>query len=1494
MTRRPFRIRGLAALLLVLAAAPLAPLLAQSAQVLFEQGQALELKGKAAEAIAAYTKAIAAEPRFSEAYRRRAITLVSTGNRQGAIADFTRAIDADPKNARAYNGRASSRMNLKDYVGAMKDLDSAIVLDPNYSNAWSNRGRTKADGLGDLTGGLADVNRSIELDPKNRLSYWVRADLKSRLKDTAGAIADFTTVIDLDARDPAPLVLRGRLLAGSGDPKGAERDFKGALVINPSLAEAKEGLARIGSGQAVATWDASDEEARRRAQPRPPAPAPTPAPAVAAAPAAAPAAPRAAPAAAPSEGRVMVSTLPPELAAAVEKVTTASPSAGPDVPWRAPSGRPVALASTTAPSTMPPALDINNLTIEQFNGAVSTAMEQMRLLQGQLSPEDTKRFEKKWAPLFDAPTAEVIDYFNKLNPLLAEFISVRTQIELGAEEYRAGIVEAGIAATNEDEEGTRLALDVAAQQKSAIEAQQARLSELLTKIQALGNPPDPVESKRRARAKHEQAMKIFSDAPVYADFLGVWIGEMLPLRPDPYPAVSQTSDLDPGALILGFFEGTYQPGLHADQKLAPGAKWSWDRPDLVVHNPQTGAITFLSGFGWAFSPTNYAKLAMKRLGVMWTDGNFTAGNWGSPPIFHFFDPKEAYLDHLEVRGDEMTGVVQGMRGGGLYRMSLHRVQSEPAPDPHGFDPEAIAGRTREIDEANARLNAPGDSPEQRSLALDKRNGLLWRFYPFQEYSRHKRVLVHLLLNWKPKNARDLDDPGAALEPAYSALYNAVSAANAEAAVPARSTVAAPAPAPPAPPAQPAEPTMSPEMRAEEVADAKLRILSLEKDIEFYGKQVSTLKTPQLEYATLNLKSKQADILQERDRISYLQTGEYVHTRTPLDEWNFNRGVASAEKDALDAHVSKQGAAAAYKLVEMADPAQKAELRAFLNRQLTPQVLGSNDAKKIRQVVEAVANQAIGFQQKQGAKAEEDATDAEERVYWTKTAVTALGVAVGGVGAGALMEAGVTGFALHAGSMGIGALYGGATGYIEGGPVQAVEQAAASTGLVAFGIIEGMKGYHEPIIDPVTGQPTGEIGGWAGAADKGGTAMVTGWLIGKGVQVVAGYATPAIENGLNRMRRGIGGGAPRVPTNAEVAAVNKSGRDVVNRYADLRKKLTAATAANAPKEEIAAINKSLETVGAEVDANYASKSLLQKMQKTGTDADKYLAKDFRVRQKMLNKKVDQQFDLDRTNGKGGTEGIHYEELTPTGWTKRPLTFRDIRNASSGRKLNMDRDKALNEHPLFARGSDGKMQPVRENWVLHPDGTPKTPKFRLVDGSGKSISMAKANRQLQATFNGSYHSVTGQRPIAASQTLTSSANTEAYRDLAWIDDLSDANNIRVLDATGARSAREVATFKGYHSGDPVLAPLLKEREVARASSKEIRLRLLNIIRNMKNVSPAAKEQSLQHWQKMQDALDGYVDNPVGGAEKLRSLTGKSLAETMADIGYAIEAGVRFGKF
>ncbi len=1480
MIRLSVHQHGLAMWLLVVAAAAPASLSAQSAQTLVEQGQALEAQGRSAEALAAYTKAIAADPKFSEAYRRRALTRASTGDRPGAIADFTRAIDVDPKNARAYNGRASSRMRLKDWAGAMKDIDSALVFDPSYVNAWSNRGRIKADGLSDLPGAMTDVNKALEFDPKNRITLWVRAELKVRMKDFAGAVADYSTVIDLDPRDPAPMVLRGEVLATGGDRSGAERDFRGALALNPDLAVAKQGLARLASGNVVAQWNAAAEDAGRRTQP-----------AAAAPPAAAPAAPPAA-AAAPARvetgieaGRVMVSELPPHLTAAVAKVTAPRPDTLPDTPWQAPRGTPVLLASAMEPSRMPPALDLTHLSMEQYNGAVSTAMEQMRLLQGPMPDAETQRFERKWAALLDAPTAELLDYFNALNPPLAEFISVRAQIELGANEYRASIIAAAVAAEGNDEGGARAALDVAAQQKSAIAAQQARLAELLTRIQQLGNPPDPAQSKRRARAAHEQAMKAFSPAPGYADLLGVWMGELIPMR----------ASAEPRAMLVRFFEGVYQPSEH----IAVQFKWPWDRPELTVHDPKTGDMKYAVGFGLSRDYDN--------LGIVMRDGKLSAHLRGAPWVAPTPLPDdELTIRELNVNGNDLTGVFRCpvATDGDCWRINLRRVLDNTAPDPTGHavsDAERMVSELDSLRELLTRLNQKQENDVNALRALQAERARVdqalrtkqGRYSVPLRFIRNKPILLELMLRWQPQTAAEINHPDWELykiwnnveqqmrtETAQQAAARAAAAQLAAAKAAAAQAVAA------------AEAALTAKQRDEEVAGAKLRILALEKDIEFFRRQLNTLKKEQLDFAELNLKAKQSDILQEQDYINYLRTGEYRHTRSPLDEWNFERGVASANQDVLDAHVSKQGAATAYKLIELADPAQAEELRRFIDRQLTPKVLGSNDAATIKKVVQAVANQATGYQQKKGAQADIDATDAEEYEYWTRQAVTALGVATGGVGAQAMMEAGYAGWALSAGSMGISALYGAATGYIEDGPVQAAENAAASTGLIAFGIIEGIKGYHEAVLDPATGKPTGEVRGLAGAAERAGTSMAVGFVIGKGIQAVAGLASPAVKAGLARLK-GPSRPLPVVPTKQQLAAVTASGEKLVKDYGELRAKLSAATTKGTSKAEINVINAQLEAVASEVDANYAAKSMLQKLQKQGTEAEKLLAKDFRVRQKLINKKVDVQFEKDCAAGAPADQFFH-EEWTTSGWVKRPLKYKDIRNASSGAKLNMDRDKAAVEHPLYHRDGEGKLQIVPENWVLHPDGRPKMPKFRLVDGTGKRVSMAKANERLQATFEKSYQTVTGQDAKAAFQTLTSSANTEAYRDLRWIANLKDAGNVKGLEATGATSAREVAEFKGFHASDPGLSPLLKDRETARASAKEIRLRVLPLIDNMKGLSPQMKHDVRQHWQRLADALGGYVNNPVGEGQRLRGLTGKSLGETMADIGFAIESAGRLGKF
>lgn len=164
-------------------------------------------------------------------------------------------------------------------------------------------------------------------------------------------------------------------------------------------------------------------------------------------------------------------------------------------------------APDVVPFALQEPLDINTLSLTQYNGAVTAAMETMRLTMGELPPDEEKRFSAKWGTYFDFPTEESVAYFNKLNPLLAEFLSLRAAIATAAVEFDGAWEEAVIAAGYESEDGIREGLSIAETQKNELLTMQARLSQLVKAIAAIGNPPDAQEARKKTKKKHEEAIK---------------------------------------------------------------------------------------------------------------------------------------------------------------------------------------------------------------------------------------------------------------------------------------------------------------------------------------------------------------------------------------------------------------------------------------------------------------------------------------------------------------------------------------------------------------------------------------------------------------------------------------------------------------------------------------------------------------------------------------------------------------------------------------------------------------------------------------------------------------------------------------------------------------------------------------------------------------------------------------------------------------------------
>jgi tetratricopeptide (TPR) repeat protein len=121
----------------------------------------------------------------------------------------------------------------------------AIALTQQDSDALIQSAAQKIDT--DPQGALADLNRSVQVDPKNYRAYFYRGLLKyQKLQDHKGAVVDFDRAIALNPKYAAPYTFRGVIkFEKLSDPKGAVADFSTSLAIEEDyLVYALRGTAR--------------------------------------------------------------------------------------------------------------------------------------------------------------------------------------------------------------------------------------------------------------------------------------------------------------------------------------------------------------------------------------------------------------------------------------------------------------------------------------------------------------------------------------------------------------------------------------------------------------------------------------------------------------------------------------------------------------------------------------------------------------------------------------------------------------------------------------------------------------------------------------------------------------------------------------------------------------------------------------------------------------------------------------------------------------------------------------------------------------------------------------------------------------------------------------------------------------------------------------------------------------------------------------------------
>jgi tetratricopeptide (TPR) repeat protein len=174
---------------------------------------------------------IKSEDDFAEALNIRA-TFYNNYTDEG-IAILDRAIASNPLNADLYGMRGNVRLDLnyrkekRDITVDRKmltDYDRAIGLNPQDRLSLFLRSNLKTE-TKDYRGALADLDRLAALQPNSSVVHYYRGYLKQHyLKDFSGALSDYDRLVELNPQDARAYLTRGLL------QEQDIRNFQAALV----------------------------------------------------------------------------------------------------------------------------------------------------------------------------------------------------------------------------------------------------------------------------------------------------------------------------------------------------------------------------------------------------------------------------------------------------------------------------------------------------------------------------------------------------------------------------------------------------------------------------------------------------------------------------------------------------------------------------------------------------------------------------------------------------------------------------------------------------------------------------------------------------------------------------------------------------------------------------------------------------------------------------------------------------------------------------------------------------------------------------------------------------------------------------------------------------------------------------------------------------------------------------------------------------------------
>lgn len=1077
----------------------------------------------------------------------------------------------------------------------------------------------------------------------------------------------------------------------------------------------------------------------------------------------------------------------------------------------------------------------------RYREIVSTAHQAMKLVYAPLNEEQKAAIDKAWAPAYGFTCPALIDYLQALLPLVEQFLSSHGQASILAPQFDAAYREALIFNAINDPVSAEEALAVAWAKQRQLQHELSVMNSTAEEIRKLGDPPDPGSCRAKRRQQHDESVRAFGRRPVARPAEPAW--------------VLTRHDVE---WTISPHEGRF---LSGNDREGWADEWTWRKE-------QDGtSITSLLRTKWRHQYTtgHYDDAARwveeKHVGNGFVQSRIRLA-WAHPPTVQTFVPDERVskssfmhipfvvedADQAEKKPFLDTDDKQMPAPEGGRRLDQSFVAFLVAPDgkrveDYGGYLDMTVDRQAWLKEkpriaGTAQVQFRFD-PEWWRIVYERNVGKWNEEWTKRKPGENWKILATLTITQrmegnapmpgKTEGEYDSGENLARLKITWEYTFDPVGG-----------TV------------QPIDLSNIPDRyreqvkpvtagdatRAAEEAEARKQMIEFhqsniricEQNIAKWKSELDDATDPRVREQLLHtLMHAQHTRFAEMDRIRELQTGELVHTRTPIDEWYAARFVQQV-RDRMDPSTRlRRYAEGTQRMIRLAPPEQREQLAAFVAKH-TADVQAWGDVTRMKKISRIVFEKVQGHWEGVSAWETENALIAEQRLQYAQAlkhvAEAEMFVASMGLSSAWSMP-------LFEGCVGFAGAEDGGLGQRA---FEGIKNALAWTNAAGLAASQAMEGYVKG--GWIAGEP-----GWTGALERGVAtfAAVKGaeYAIGKLLGMPPATQKPDVKQAFEEARFRI---------------AMEDSRQLVKDYQRMYDEYRRALEFGASGPEIQAMERALRDRVTLLHSSYEGKLVLKSLSRDASYA--HVIADYNQRLHQVHQEVQAAFR--RTMSERGYEAVDQ-------WV-----LREFRNASSAGTVGMDYDIGL-------------MRQFLDPSSPHSRGLSEIPFIR----NGLRVNQAQLQADAQAAWNSAYHAVTGRSAKSSFEALTTAAHPEIYTDLAWLGNESIRHvNIGQLVASKAGQAGDVTAYKvAEMMHDANLLPVSRMIESARGMSKDIQTKLLPLIDEAGRRSPQAADRFRKfhsHWRDLARALDNAPTNPGLANEQVRLLTGgKDIPELALDL-------------